>query len=99
MIAGNYNITAYKNCDLLRVFSIDFDITNYIIKGTIKKNTSNVNFITTKINANKFQIFLDKDTVNLFDVGNYEYDILIKSNLTTKLIKGKLIIENSVTAI
>jgi len=99
MIAGTYNITAYKNCDLARVFSVDFDITAYTIKGTIKKNTSNVNFIVTKINANSFQIFLDKDTINLFELGNYEYDILIKSSLTTKLIKGKLIVENSVTTL
>lgn len=99
MIAGTYNITAYKNCDLMRVFSVDFDITSYTIKGTIKKNTSSVNFIVTKINANSFQIFLDKDAINLLDIGNYEYDILIKDSITTKLIKGKLIVENSVTVI
>lgn len=98
MIAGKYNIIAYKNRDYYQTFVFDIVVDTSYFYAAIDKKGVDVNFVVNIINTNTIALSLDKSTINEFAVGSYKWDLkMVTGGLSKQVIEGIFEVRNSVT--
>lgn len=97
MIAGKYNITAYRNRDYVQIFEFDFDITGFTFEGSIDYVDTNINLVITKLTNLQIQVELTNATLSLLNAGVYAYDIKMTNGYISQIIEGSFTIKETIT--
>ena len=108
MAVENLNFTIEKGADFSKTLTTKLngnivDLTGYTIVSKIRKHyasTTSYNFTTSVISAinGTLKVEMNDTITSTIPNGRYVWDLLItKNNITTKVFKGTIIIEGTVS--